>query len=197
MLVNRGQFDAAKKLVDQLPVAVREGDLGRQYAEILINTGPEEAARVAVKYRDADPKDASRQLWCGQMLARCSETGTLSDAKKEALMVDAGKAFQQSVQLGPDSPEAWLAMNTYYTLRKDPENAQAALKQAQLELSDDILTAVLARSYEVLGRWFDAESMYLSAYHASPDNYRLAQQLATFYLVLDIRYPTKWSRQHR
>lgn len=183
LLVNRGQFDAAKKLVDQLPVAVREGDLGRQYAEILINTGaPEEAARVADKYRDADPKDANRQLWCGQMLARCSEAANLSEAKKDALMVEAGKAFQQSVELGPDSPDAWLAVNTFYALRKDPESAQASLKQAQLELSDDLLVAVLARSYEVLGRWFDAESMYVSAYHASPDNYRLAQQLATFYL---------------
>jgi tetratricopeptide (TPR) repeat protein len=183
LLLNRGQFDAAKKLVEQLPVAVREGDLGRQYAEILLNTGAaEEAARVADKYRDADPSDAGRQLWCGQLLARCAETSTLSDSKKDALMVDAGKAFQRSVELGPDSPEAWLAVNTFYAVRKDPENAQSSLKQAQLALSDDLLVAVLARGYEVLGRWFDAESMYLSAYHANPDNYRMIQQLATFYL---------------
>src|SRR5262249_117252 len=153
------------------PVAVREGDLGRQYAEILLNTGNiDDAARVAQKFRDADTTDAGRQLWCGQLLARCAETGTLTDAKKDALMVEAGKSFQKSVGLGPDAPEAWLALITYYAVRKDADNAQTALKHAQLALSDDMLVPVLARGDEVLGRWFDADSMYSAAYRVNPDN---------------------------
>ena len=192
LLLNRGQFDAAKKLVEQLPVATREGDLGRSYAEILQNRAtPEAAAKIGGKYRDVDPKDAGRQLWCGQMLARCSEAATLSDSKKEALMVDAGKAFQRAVELDPDSPEAWMSLITWQAIQKDSDKSQAVLKQAQLALGDDLLVGVLAQSDEILGRWFDAESMYRSAYDLNPDNLRIVQQLATFYLGPGYPLPDK------
>jgi cellulose synthase operon protein C len=195
LLLNRGQFEAAKKLVEQLPESTREGALGQVYAEILQNSGePEEAAKIGGKFRDIDPKDAGRQLWYGQLLARCSDAATLSDSKKEALIVDAGKAFQRTVELDPDSPEGWMSLITWQALRKDADKSQAALKQAQLALGDDQLVGVLAKSDEILGRWFDAESMYRSAYDLNPDNLRIVQQLATFYLGPGYPLPDKAAR---
>jgi tetratricopeptide (TPR) repeat protein len=40
----------------------------------------------------------------------------------------------------------------------------------------------LAKSYEALLRWFDAETMYRAVYEARPDELPRAQQLAAFYL---------------
>jgi tetratricopeptide (TPR) repeat protein len=175
-----------------LPDATRDGPLGQVYAEILQNTGAaEEAAKVGGKYRDADPTDASRQLWYGQLLARCSDAASLSESKKDALLVESGKAFQRSVELNPDSPEAWMSLVTWQALRKDTDKAHLALKQAQLALPDDLLIGVMAKSDEMLGRWFDAESLYSTAYHLSPDNLRIAQQLATYYLGPGYPLPDK------
>jgi tetratricopeptide (TPR) repeat protein len=192
LLINRGQYEGAKKLVDQLPEATREGALAQVYAEILQNTGAvEEAAKVGAKYRDAEPKDAARQLWYGQLLARCSDTSSLSDSKKDAFLVESGKAFQRAVELDPDSAEAWMSLVTWQALRKDMDKAQLALKHAQLALGDDLLIGVMAKSDEMLGRWFDAESLYSTAYHLNPDNLRIAQQLATYYLGPGYPLPDK------
>jgi cellulose synthase operon protein C len=192
LLLNREQYDAAKKLVEQLPDATREGPLGQVYAEILQNTGAlEEAARVGGKYCAADPNDAARQLWYGKLLAHSAESSTLSDAKKESMMVDAGKALERSVELDPDSPDGWMALIMWHAVRKDLDKTRTVVKQAQLALGDDLMIGVLARSDEVLGRWFDAESLYLTAHQANPDNLRIAQQLATFYLGPSYPQPDK------
>jgi tetratricopeptide (TPR) repeat protein len=106
-------------------------------------------------------------------------------------MVESGKAFQRAVELAPDSPEAWMALITWQAVRKDLNKAQLALKQAQLALGDDLLIGLLAKSDEILGRWFDAESLYVTAYHVNPDNLRIAQQLATYYLGPGYPLPDK------
>jgi tetratricopeptide (TPR) repeat protein len=56
------------------------------------------------------------------------------------------------------------------------------MRDAQLVLSGDNLTMFLARSYESLRRWFDAETMYRQIYETHPEDLQRAQQLAAFYL---------------
>ena len=53
---------------------------------------------------------------------------------------------------------------------QDKENeAQKAMRDAQLALSGDNLAMFLAKSYEALHRWFDAETMYREIYEINPD----------------------------
>jgi tetratricopeptide (TPR) repeat protein len=65
---------------------------------------------------------------------------------------------------------------------RDAVQAQKTLREAQLALNGDNLQLFLARSYEALLRWFDAETMYRAVYEAKPDELGRAQQLAAFYL---------------
>jgi pimeloyl-ACP methyl ester carboxylesterase len=59
------------------------------------------------------------------------------------------------------------------------QTAQSRLREfeldraAQLALSGDNLQVFLARSYEALGRWFDAELMYRALYEAAPEPKRM------------------------
>src|SRR6185369_8336205 len=49
-------------------------------------------------------------------------------------------------------------------------------------LTGDNLTSFLARSYEMLSRWFDAETMYRELYEMNPTDVPRVRQLAEFYL---------------
>ena len=73
LLLNTGQYARAKELIEQLPVSVREGDLGQVYAEVLLSTGNvDEAVKVIQKSAEAAPDNADRQLALGQLLTRAS-----------------------------------------------------------------------------------------------------------------------------
>ncbi len=183
LLLNAGRFAPAKDLIEQLPKNVREGDLGQVYAEVLLNTGnSDEAIAVIQKFAEAAPENAERQLALGQMLTRQLGTPDLSDARREELMKKAGTALQAAAKLNPEAPQMWLALITFEVMRKDLDAARQALQQAQLALAEDQSVAVLAKGNEIMGQWFNAENIYLTALETQPDNLLLGQELATFYL---------------
>jgi tetratricopeptide (TPR) repeat protein len=183
LLLNSGRLEPAKQLIEQLPEQMQQTDLGRVYAEVLINTNEtEKAIEVITKYAEAQPKAADRQLNLGQMLTRASSDPKLSEARKKELLTKAGEALQQAVKLSPDSPQTWLSLLTYQVVQKDEQGAKATLQQAQLALAEDQVIAVLAKGNEIMGQWFNAENVYLTAMEANPDNLPLAQELANFYL---------------
>jgi tetratricopeptide (TPR) repeat protein len=183
LLLNRGQYEPAKALVEQLPEATREGQVAQVYAEILLNSGNvEDAVKVARKFNDLDAENPGRQLWFGQLLVRSAATAGASPELQKTFLDDAKGAFQKSVELGPDSQEAWLALISLHVVRRDMEQARQALQQAQLALPEDQLVGVLAKGLEIMGYWFDAENIYVTLYNADRDNLLRARQLATFYL---------------
>lgn len=183
LLLNSGQLEAAKDLIEQLPEQMQQSDLGRVYAEVLLNTGDtDKAVEVITRYAEGTPNAADRQLILGQVLTRAASDSKISAARKQELLAQAGKALQQAVKLSPETPQTWLALLTYHVLQKDAEGAKATLQQAQLALAEDQVVAVLAKGNEIMGQWFDAENVYLTALDANPDNLLLAQELANFYL---------------
>ncbi len=193
LLLNRGRFEPAKTLIEQLPQAVREGDLGQVYAEVLFNTGDvDDAVKVIAKYAEADPKAADRQLALGQMLTRASAAPDLSDARRKELTSQAGDALEQAVALSPETPQTWLALLTFQVMQNEIEGARQTLQRAQLGLAEDQLVAVLAKGNEIMGQWFNAEIVYLTALESQPENLPLAQELATFYLSQNYPRPDKF-----
>jgi tetratricopeptide (TPR) repeat protein len=183
LLLKNGQLEPAKQLIEQLPEATRLGNLGRVYAEVLLNTGDvDEAVDVVTKYAEAAPEAADRQLILGQMLTRATGDPEMTDARRKELLAQAGQALQKAVELNPDAAQTWLALLTYQVVQQDLESAKQTLQLAQLALAEDQLVAVMAKGNEILGQWFNAENVYLTAMEAQPDNLLLAQELATFYL---------------
>lgn len=183
LLLNSGRLEPAKQLIDQLPEEMQKTDLGRVYAEVLLNTGDtDKAAEVITRYAEATPDAADRQLLLGQMLTRASSDPKLSEARKQELLTQAGKALQQAVKLSPETPQTWLALLTYQVVQKDAEGAMTTMQRAQLALAEDQAIAILAKGNEILGQWFNAENVYLNALEANPENLPLVQELANFYL---------------
>ena len=183
LLLNRGRFKDAKELIEQLPKTVREVNLGKNYAEVLLKTGDvEDAVKVINKYSEADPEDADRQLVLGRTLVTAASSSDLSEARRKELMSQADTALHKAAKLAPESPQVWMALITLQVMQKDLEGAKSTLQQARLALPEDQLVGVLLKSNEILGQWFNAENIYLTALNAQPDNLLLTQQLAEFYL---------------
>ncbi len=183
LLVSYGRFADAGKLLDRIPEAARQSLLGPLYSEILFRTNQTDSAlKQARAATEADPSNAQNQYWYGQLLARSAQASDLKPEQQNEKMADAIKAMQKATELQPEFPDAWFALINYYAMQKDENQAQKTMRDAQLALSGDNLTIFLARSYEVLHRWFDAETMYRELYEAAPDDIGCAQQLAAFYM---------------
>jgi tetratricopeptide (TPR) repeat protein len=142
----------------------------------------ETAIKEAREAAEANPDNAEKHYWHSQLLARSAQDPEMKPDRRSQVMREAIKSMEKAVELQPEFPEAWFALISYHSLEKDSEQAQAALRNAQLSLSGDNLQIFLAKSYEALGRWFDAETMYRAVYAASPETLSRAQQLAAFYL---------------
>ena len=183
LLAANGRFADAGKLLDRIPESVRQTMLGPLYAEVLFRSNQTDAAvKQAQAATVADPTNAQNQYWYGQLLARSAQAPELQPQRRNEIMADAIKAMQRATELQPEFPDAWFALINYFAMQKDENQAQKTMRDAQLALSGDNLTIFLARSYEVLHRWFDAETMYREIYETAPNELGRAQQLAAFYL---------------
>ncbi len=190
LLVRRGQFQKAKQLVARLPAASRRRLLGQAYSEILLRTNdPEAAVAEAQAIVEAAPDNAQNQLWYGQLLGRASQLPGVSEEQQAAHLKAATAAIERAVELQPQLVDAWFMLLSYHLIQKEREQALDVLREAQLTLASDLLPQFLARSYEVLGYWFDAENLYRLQYENDPENTALAKQLAAFYLSRVYRLP--------
>jgi tetratricopeptide (TPR) repeat protein len=183
LLVRHGQFKQASEQAQKFPEASRVRVMGQLYAEILFNSGDVDAALDAARELIANnPDNAANQLWFGKFVIRTVESGKVPPDKFPLLLSEASEAVERCAELAPESSDAWTALITIRALSKDEESANQTLRDAQLALSEDQLLTFLARGYEIMGRWFDAENMYTTAFEAGPDNYLLMQTMASFYL---------------
>jgi len=183
LLAAYGRYQEAGKLLDRIPEGARQLLLGPLYAEILFRSDQVEAAlKQARAATESDPNNAQNHYWYGQLLARSSQAPNVSPEKRKQIMNDAIKSMRRATELQPEFPDAWFALINYHALQKDEAQAQQVMRDAQLALSGDNLPLFLAKSYEVLHRWFDAETMYRELYEAEPTDVGRAQQLAAFYL---------------
>jgi tetratricopeptide (TPR) repeat protein len=183
LLVQRERFRQARELAERLSVEGRRRLLGQMYSEILLRTNDAEAAIAEARaIVDADPENAQNQLWYGQLLGRASQSSSVSDSERAAHLKSATEAVAHAVQIEPQLVDGWYLLLSYHLIQKERELALEVLRNAQLTLSSDLLPQFLAKSYQALGYWFDAENMYRLQYENAPDDAARAKQLATFYL---------------
>lgn len=183
LLFDVGRYKQAGELLDRLPEAARQTLLGPRYAEILFQTKQVDAAlEEARAATENDPKNAANQFWYGQLLARYSQQPSLTEAQKKEAFGKAIQAMKKATELQPEFPDAWFALINYNLMQDNEGEAQKAMRDAQLVLSNDALPMFLAKSYEALHRWFDAETMYREIYDLKPDEVPRARMLAEFYL---------------
>ncbi len=183
LLTQRGRYSKAREAVEAFDVSLRQQVLGRVYPEILLNTNsPVEAMEAATTLAAARPDDASTQLWYGLLLQRIMPLKSVSDEVRAEATKASGEALAKVVELAPRSEEGWLAYISHLLRSEQPLAAEQAMRDAQLNLPEDLQAMVLGKAYELTGRWFDAENLYRTVLEASPDEPRFARVLAEFYL---------------
>ncbi len=193
LLATQRRFADAGKLLDRIPESVRQTLLGSLYAEVLYQSKQTDAAiKQARAASETDPNNVQNQYWYGQLLARVAQD--LPPEKRNPMMADAIKAMQKATELQPEFPDAWFALINYHAMQKDEQQAQKTMRDAQLALSGDNLATFLARTYEVLHRWFDAETLYREIYETAPDDIARVQQLAAFYVGPLYQLPDRQSK---
>jgi tetratricopeptide (TPR) repeat protein len=201
LLYLAGRIKQAGELLDRIPEALRFPLLDRLYSDILFRTNRvEDALKQARDAIEANPNNPQGHFWYSQLLARSAQPAaaqapSLAPGERDRIekvnpaaevnkevMAQAIAEMRKAIELQPEYPDAWLSLISYYSMVRDDEQAQAVLREAQLALSGDNLQIFLARSYESLRRWFDAETMYRALYESAPDDLGRTQQLAAFYL---------------
>ncbi len=183
LLAQDGQLARAAQMLDDLPESSRFTLLGDLYWELLFRTDKaDQAIQSAHAQAEANPKNALLQFRYGQLLARAADQPGVSDDKKKVGLEQAVQAVEQAVKMQPDLTDAWYSLIVFNAIARKQDAALKALRDAQLSLPGDDLQRILAKSYEALNGWFDAESIYRSIYEADPSDIARVKQLAAFYV---------------
>lgn len=223
LLVRRGRWVDARAALEKSnnPSLLQRSNFGQLYATILLNTGSlDDALKTADVVIETDPENAAKQLWYGQFalqLARSDkkfevktttdeqgandklivESAEMSAAERNGLaskLQKAGNALAKAVELAPGVPDAWLAWIEFLARTGQGDRAGEAIRLAQIALPEDEQPILLAKSYEITGRWFDAENRYRAAMESRPDNVQAMRWLAAFYLGNGYRLKDKQER---
>jgi tetratricopeptide (TPR) repeat protein len=183
LLYRFGRVAEAGRQMERLSEPLRQSLLGPLYPEILFLTDQRDTAlKEARAATEREPENPQNYFWYSQLLSRSARVPGVGEEQRKKSLNDAITAMRRVVELQPEHPDAWYGLITYYLMLRDADQAQKTLRDAQLALNGDNLQLFLAKSYEALLRWFDAETMYRAVYEAKPDELPRAQQLAAFYL---------------
>lgn len=188
LLMEQRRYNDAKTALEQLNASVRQRLLGRNYADILLNTGEVgPALKCADEVAQLRSEDGPTQLWYGRFLVRASLSRELSGERKKECREQAEVALRKSIDLTPTNTEAWMSLVGLMVDNRDSAAAEDVLREAMLALPEDQQPGLVARGYEMVGRWFDAETAYRQIFERSSGSINAAQALAAFYL--SPRYP--------
>jgi tetratricopeptide (TPR) repeat protein len=177
LLAEKGRYDEAREKMGLIPEERRSYLLGQVEATVLANTGDEEIAIESAEILATQQADkAETQLWFAQL------------AQKAGAFEKAEQAFQKLVKLKSGDPQIWMQLVNLYREMKQPEKVEQTLREAQLQLDAEYLPLLAGKYYELLGRWREAEDIYLAAYADRMDNVTISRRMAEFYLI--------WSSQN-
>ncbi|NOY40651.1 MAG: tetratricopeptide repeat protein [Planctomycetes bacterium] len=178
LLANQGQYQEAREKMGLMSAEIREKMLGKVNAEVLLRTGDaEEAFEAAQKIADQQPQQVTTQKWFAVLANTAGKT--------EA----AAKAWQKVVELNPTEPDSWSQLLTIYARQKNLEQLLHTIRQAHLALDAEFVPLLTAKTYELQGRWQNAEALCLAAYGDRLNEIPIARRMADFYLLWSSKNP--------
>ena len=152
------------------PPAIRQL-LQRMKAELALNQGDAATALTladtAVPADSPNPRD---QIWHAQMLAALGQ------------MDQAEVAYRAAVELGPQDPDAWIALLRFLKGRDQQQAVDTEVIAAQKHLNDPGNPDVMARMYEAAGKIQEADQNYQQVLAGNPKNASVIQQVSEFYV---------------
>jgi tetratricopeptide (TPR) repeat protein len=172
LLHERKRYAEAEKLLRkaqermELPAGV-----GRLAAETALQTGDRERAlELARQTVSPKTKDFRELLWLTQFLTALKQHN------------EAEATLKRAIELGGDSPDAWIALVHFFVHTDQKDRAEAVLQEAQQKVPPDQAALTVAVGYEILGQTVLAEQQFRQAVAARPDDAATRRSAALFYL---------------
>ena len=183
------QSSAVKRLVGLLD----EQGRGNEADNILRNLEAQALSRTAFRWSPptcrSDGTLNGRWPWHARPSARTRRTtrngcGSPASCRSGAL-AEAEAEFEETVKIGGDKPEVWVAFVQHAVRRKvaDPkqvDQVNAILKRTETALAEKEPLA-LALCYDSRGQSIRAEQLHLDAIKAKPADYRPVWAMAIYY----------------
>ncbi len=172
LFAERGLYAQAHERMQLLRKEIRGRLLGRLEAEILVRTGDAEAGFVvAEKFAASQPSLPATQIWFSKI---AQEIGKIDVA---------AATLRSALQMSPSDPDNWLRLVGLYAEQKNFTEVESVIREAHLANEAEFLPLLMGKYYELLSRWQNAESIYLSAYADQLESLVVSRRLADFYLL--------------
>ena len=172
LLAQRGLYAQARERMNLLDKAFRGQLLGRLEAEILLKTGDLEAGFIAAEQlATSQPNNSATQVWFSKI------------SRQSGKLDLAAKTLHKALEINPADPDHWLQLVSLYAEQKKFEGVEDVIREAHLASDAEFLPLLTGKYYELLGRWQNAESIYLAAYADQHESLSVSHRLAEFYLL--------------
>lgn len=126
-----------------------------------------EAAKEAAAL---EKDDYATQLWLGTVLQNAGD------------MRGAEEAYRKATELGPQEADTWLALARFLSEEKRVKEVPPLVKEIEAKVKPEQRELALAACYEVALDPAQAEKHYLQALEAKPEDLRLLEAVANFYI---------------
>lgn len=198
--------EAAEMFSQAITYGNRDPEIMRLASQLLLDQMKvQEATELFARVRDTtrgDLRNTVTQITAGLLAAQNREAEALElarantaqpDAKALDYVIlgqllwanneaqDAEQQFRKALEVDPAHPNAWLAVVELLVRQGRRSEAEQALSEAETELRKANRVIALARCYELLGQFSDAEAAYRAEYEANPKNGPALHALAAFY----------------
>ena len=172
LLASQKRFGEAWEKMKLIPESMYESLLGKTAAEVLLETGNLDAAyQLAQSLAEKQDNVHSVQKWFASLANRAGKADS------------AIATWRKAIELNPEDPDSWSQLMIILAQQKNAAELQKVLREANLALNAEYIPMLAAKSYELQGRWRNAENIYLAAYREELDKIRRARRLAEFYLL--------------
>ncbi|HLA85568.1 MAG TPA: tetratricopeptide repeat protein [Thermoguttaceae bacterium] len=140
------------------------------------------AEELRKQVKDSD--DYRQYLNLSQVVHALAQIAKRRDRNAEAAeyFEETEKNLRKAIELSPKSGELWILLVALLDESGKVGQFSEVLAQARNKLPDDQVAMTLARCYEVMKRYPEAEQEYEKAYEENKDNKNLARLTARFYL---------------
>jgi tetratricopeptide (TPR) repeat protein len=166
------QYAEAQKVLQKVPWTSGQGGLGQLAAQVALSVreDPEQTLQLAVRAAPSSSRDYRDHLWLGQMLVALKKP---QDGEKE---------LRRAVELGPKSPDTWVALVQFLSADGREQEARGLIPRAAAALPSEATPLALAACYEAVGDRDAAAREYQQALTAAAGDLSVHHAKSLFHL---------------
>ena len=186
LLLGQQRYGEADQLVRRLvqEQGMFSPELGRMASAVSAQLDNMDRALGIARQVAAQSPQGRDQLWLGQLLRFLGRRAQLAQQVEEckAHFSEAEKALRAAVALGPDVPEAWVALVQFLAGMGRTSQAEDAVGETQGKLPAEQASLALGPCYEALGNLSEAAGYFEAVLAQHPNDPAAMRRLIEFRL---------------